>query len=87
MEEWKYGSGTQLLTMLKRYALSVELKKCHMKKLGNYVTGRWIEGDGDLQILADAVTGIPFIRPGPAALIFRIYFNMPEQWEIRHCAK
>ena len=50
-----------------------------MKKLGNYIMGRWIEGDGDLQILADAVTGCPFIRPGRGALIFTIYSNMQEQ--------
>src|SRR5437762_891253 len=28
-----------------------------MDKLGNYVTGKWITGDGDGQILCDAVTG------------------------------
>ena len=58
-----------------------------MKKLGNYVMGRWIEGDGDLQILADAVTGIPVYRPEHAALILAISFNMPERWEILLCAK
>lgn len=30
-----------------------------MNKLGNYVTGQWIEGDGDGQLLYNAVTGIP----------------------------
>ena len=30
-----------------------------MNKLGNYVTGSWIEGDGDGQILYNAVTGKP----------------------------
>ncbi len=35
-----------------------------MKKLGNYVTGRWIEGRGDLQILSDAVTGTPLYQAG-----------------------
>ena len=28
-----------------------------MDKLGNYVTGKWIKGDGDGQVLRDAVTG------------------------------
>jgi len=30
-----------------------------MNKLGNYITGRWIEGDGEGQILLNAVTGVP----------------------------
>src|SRR6266700_2556620 len=41
-----------------------------MKKLGNYVMGRWIEGDGELQILADAVTGIPVYQAGTRGLDF-----------------
>ncbi len=41
-----------------------------MKKLGNYVMGRWIEGDGDLQILADAVTGTPVYQAGTRGLDF-----------------
>src|ERR1700754_2004299 len=41
-----------------------------MKKLGNYVMGRWIEGYGDLQILADAVTGIPVYEAGTRGLDF-----------------
>ncbi len=44
--------------------------RCYMKKLGNYVTGRWIEGDSDLQILADAVTGIPVYQTGTGGLDF-----------------
>ncbi len=28
-----------------------------MQKLGNYITGKWINGDGDGQLLYDAVTG------------------------------
>src|SRR5678815_5371089 len=28
-----------------------------MDKLGNYITGKWITGDGDGQALYDAVTG------------------------------
>jgi oxepin-CoA hydrolase / 3-oxo-5,6-dehydrosuberyl-CoA semialdehyde dehydrogenase len=30
-----------------------------MNKLGNYVTGQWLEGDGDGQLLFNAVTGTP----------------------------
>jgi oxepin-CoA hydrolase / 3-oxo-5,6-dehydrosuberyl-CoA semialdehyde dehydrogenase len=42
-----------------------------MKKLGNYVTGRWIEGEGDLQILSDAVTGVPLYQAGSKGLDFQ----------------
>jgi oxepin-CoA hydrolase/3-oxo-5,6-dehydrosuberyl-CoA semialdehyde dehydrogenase len=28
-----------------------------MNKLGNYIAGKWVEGDGDGQVLYDAVTG------------------------------
>jgi oxepin-CoA hydrolase/3-oxo-5,6-dehydrosuberyl-CoA semialdehyde dehydrogenase len=42
-----------------------------MKKLGNYITGRWIEGDGDGQILSDAVTGTPLYQAGTDGLDFR----------------
>ena len=46
-----------------------------MKKLGNYVMGRWIEGDGELQILADAVTGIPIYQAGTNGLDFNRYLQ------------
>src|SRR5450432_312418 len=42
-----------------------------MKKLGNYVIGRWIEGEGDLQILSDAVTGVPLYQAGSKGLDFQ----------------
>jgi oxepin-CoA hydrolase/3-oxo-5,6-dehydrosuberyl-CoA semialdehyde dehydrogenase len=42
-----------------------------MKKLGNYVLGRWIEGDGDLQILNDAVSGAPVYQAGTRGLDFK----------------
>ena len=42
-----------------------------MKNLGNYVTGRWIEGGGDLQILSDAVTGVPLYKAGTGGLDFQ----------------
>src|SRR5437764_4130469 len=41
-----------------------------MKKLGNFVTGRWIEGEGEGQILADAVTGLPLYRVGTQGVDF-----------------
>jgi oxepin-CoA hydrolase/3-oxo-5,6-dehydrosuberyl-CoA semialdehyde dehydrogenase len=41
-----------------------------MKKLGNFVMGRWIEGEGDLQILADAVTGQPLYQAGSGGIDF-----------------
>ncbi len=42
-----------------------------MKKLGNYVTGKWVECQGDLQILSDAVTGIPLYLAGTKDLDFQ----------------
>jgi oxepin-CoA hydrolase / 3-oxo-5,6-dehydrosuberyl-CoA semialdehyde dehydrogenase len=42
-----------------------------MQKLGNFVTGRWIEGIGDLQILSDAVTGTPIYMAGTKGLDFQ----------------
>src|SRR5450432_3620479 len=46
-------------------------KNYHMNKLGNFVTGRWIEGEGELQILADAVTGIPLYQAGTGGIDFQ----------------
>ena len=42
-----------------------------MQKLGNFITGRWIEGKGEGQILADAVTGIPLYQAGTEGLDFQ----------------
>jgi len=42
-----------------------------MKKLGNYVTGHWIEGIGEQQILNDAVTGTPLYMAGTGGLNFQ----------------
>ncbi|HEY8735182.1 MAG TPA: aldehyde dehydrogenase family protein, partial [Puia sp.] len=42
-----------------------------MKKLGNFVTGRWIVGEGSQQILADAVTGVPLYEAGTMGLDFQ----------------
>ncbi|RYY90046.1 MAG: aldehyde dehydrogenase family protein, partial [Chitinophagaceae bacterium] len=41
-----------------------------MKKLGNYISGRWIEGDGDGQTLYDAVNGQPLYRASTKGLDF-----------------
>ena len=41
-----------------------------MKKLGNFVTGRWIEGTGEGQALYNAVTGEEICRAGTAGLDF-----------------
>ena len=46
-----------------------------MKKLGNFVTGRWIEGEGDMQTLADAVTGIPLYQAGTGGIDFQDLLN------------
>lgn len=32
-------------------------KKCYMDKLGNFICGEWIQGEGDGQLLYNAVTG------------------------------
>ena len=42
-----------------------------MQKLGNFVTGRWIEGSGTLQIISDAVNGIPIYQAGTGGLDFQ----------------
>jgi oxepin-CoA hydrolase / 3-oxo-5,6-dehydrosuberyl-CoA semialdehyde dehydrogenase len=42
-----------------------------MIKLGNFVTGRWIEGANDLQILNDAITGIPVYQTSSRGLNFQ----------------
>jgi oxepin-CoA hydrolase / 3-oxo-5,6-dehydrosuberyl-CoA semialdehyde dehydrogenase len=41
-----------------------------MKKLGNYVTDRWIPGEGEGTILLDAVSGNPLYQAGSAGLDF-----------------
>ena len=42
-----------------------------MQKLGNFIKGRWIEGEGEGQILADAVTGTPLYQADTKGLDFR----------------
>ena len=41
-----------------------------MYKLGNYITGQWITGDGDGQLLYNAVTGQPFAAATTKGLDF-----------------
>ena len=41
-----------------------------MQKLGNYIKGQWSFGEGEGQILADAVTGVPLYEAGTRGLDF-----------------
>ncbi len=41
-----------------------------MNKLGNYITGKWITGDGDGQLLYNAVTGEPVAKATTKGLDF-----------------
>ena len=41
-----------------------------MEKLKNYITGKWIEGDGDGQILYNAVSGDPIVQATTKGLDF-----------------
>ena len=41
-----------------------------MQKLGNYITGKWIEGDGEGQLLYNAVNGNPIVASSSAGLDF-----------------
>ena len=42
-----------------------------MNKLGNYITGNWINGDGDGQLLYNAVTGEPVAAASTKGLDFK----------------
>lgn len=42
-----------------------------MNKLGNYITGNWINGDGDGQLLYNAVTGEPIFSTTTKGLDFK----------------
>jgi oxepin-CoA hydrolase/3-oxo-5,6-dehydrosuberyl-CoA semialdehyde dehydrogenase len=46
-----------------------------MQKLGNYITGRWIEGTGEMQTIYDAVTGNPLYLAGTGGLDFQEILN------------
>ncbi|MEO7446391.1 MAG: phenylacetic acid degradation bifunctional protein PaaZ [Ferruginibacter sp.] len=41
-----------------------------MAKLGNYISGKWLEGDGDGQVLYDAITGEPVATASTAGIDF-----------------
>ncbi|HRG24587.1 MAG TPA: phenylacetic acid degradation bifunctional protein PaaZ [Chitinophagaceae bacterium] len=42
-----------------------------MTKLENYITGKWITGDGDGQVLFNAVTGMPLVTASTSGLDFK----------------
>ena len=42
-----------------------------MNKLGNYITGHWINGDGEGQLLYNAVTGEPVATASTKGLDFQ----------------
>lgn len=46
-----------------------------MQKLGNYITGKWIEGDGDGQLLYNAVTGNAIASATTNGLDFKAILN------------
>ncbi len=50
-----------------------------MQKLGNYVTGKWIEGDGDGQLLYNAVTGKAISSATTKGLDFEAILNYARQ--------
>ncbi|MEO6489553.1 MAG: phenylacetic acid degradation bifunctional protein PaaZ [Ferruginibacter sp.] len=50
-----------------------------MQKLGNYITGRWIEGDGDGQLLYNAVSGEPIAIATTDGLDFESILNYARQ--------
>ncbi len=50
-----------------------------MQKLGNYITGNWIEGDGDGQLLYNAVTGKAISSATTKGLDFEAILNYARQ--------
>jgi oxepin-CoA hydrolase / 3-oxo-5,6-dehydrosuberyl-CoA semialdehyde dehydrogenase len=54
-----------------------------MEKLENFVTGRWLSGEGEGQVLHDAVTGEAFTRASTAGLDFEAVLSSA----IRRCVK
>ncbi len=50
-----------------------------MQKLGNYITGNWIEGDGDGQLLYNAVTGKAITSATTKGLDFEAILNYARQ--------
>jgi oxepin-CoA hydrolase / 3-oxo-5,6-dehydrosuberyl-CoA semialdehyde dehydrogenase len=50
-----------------------------MEKLENYILGRWIKGDGEGQVLSNAVTGEPITRASAEGLDFDDILNYARQ--------
>ena len=50
-----------------------------MNKLGNYISGQWIEGDGDGQLLYNAVTGEPIFTATTQGLDLESMLNHARQ--------
>lgn len=49
----------------------VTINQCYMKKLENYITGKWVTGDGDGQMLFNAVTSEPIGAASTKGLDFQ----------------
>ena len=50
-----------------------------MNKLGNYISGRWTEGDGDGQLLVNAITGEPIAAATSVGLDFEAALDYARQ--------
>ena len=50
-----------------------------MQKLGNYITGNWIDGDGDGQLLYNAVNGKPIVSATTEGLDFSAILQYARQ--------
>lgn len=48
-----------------------------MRKLGNYVCGAWMTGEGDGQVLTDASTGQPLAWQTRLASTWALRYDMP----------
>jgi oxepin-CoA hydrolase/3-oxo-5,6-dehydrosuberyl-CoA semialdehyde dehydrogenase len=60
---------------MKKQIISVHGNKLHvqrsiMEKLGNYIKGQWVHGDGDGQVLYNAVSGVPIAKATTSGLDF-----------------
>jgi oxepin-CoA hydrolase/3-oxo-5,6-dehydrosuberyl-CoA semialdehyde dehydrogenase len=60
---------------MKKRIISVHGNKLHvqrsiMEKLGNYIRGQWVHGDGDGQVLYNAVSGVPIAKVTTSGLDF-----------------
>ncbi len=57
------------------HSLALSIQLANMNKLGNYVTGSWIEGDGEGQLLYNAVTGAAISSATSDGLDFESILN------------